>query len=78
MAASDSEIPTMTYTDDLDATSTPPAPAARRHRLPAALRGWWTRLWKDPWTEYLENASCLADLERRMRRWERADRNARP
>jgi hypothetical protein len=45
------------------------------HRLRTALRAWWTDLWADDRTRYLSRATCMADLERRIRHWENADRS---
>ena len=42
-----------------------------------ALRCWWQRLWLDEQTRYFEQASDIADLERRMRAWDDALQGAR-
>jgi hypothetical protein len=46
-------------------------------RLLALSRDVWHALTLDDRTEYLGRATDLADLERRMRHWDRADRGPR-
>jgi hypothetical protein len=73
---------------DFPITSEPaagPAPDTRRAertslrpargRLATALRRWWERLCMDERTAYLSMAEDLADLERRIRRWDEPDRH---
>jgi len=46
-------------------------------RCTGAVRGWWRRLWMDDRDEYLSRATDCADLERRMRAWDEAERRYR-